>query len=78
MEALSDGHTVAPSIKVAYLHARRGAKTYMFHFGYQSKESEYPQVSFRRGKKVLLSIFGKVLLKITPISKAAATASVHL
>ncbi|XP_055533589.1 neuroligin-1-like isoform X2 [Wyeomyia smithii] len=43
MEALSDGHTVAPLIKVAYLHARRGAKTYMFHFGYQSKESEYPQ-----------------------------------
>ncbi|XP_050081372.1 neuroligin-4, X-linked-like [Anopheles maculipalpis] len=43
MEALSDGHTVAPIIKVAYLHARRGAKTYMFHFGYQSKESEYPQ-----------------------------------
>ncbi|XP_055619469.1 neuroligin-1-like [Toxorhynchites rutilus septentrionalis] len=43
MEALSDGHTAAPLIKVAYLHARRGAKTYMFHFGYQSKESEYPQ-----------------------------------
>ncbi|XP_039436963.1 neuroligin-3-like isoform X1 [Culex pipiens pallens] len=43
MEALSDGHTVATLIKVAYLHARRGAKTYMFHFGYQSKESEYPQ-----------------------------------
>lgn len=44
MEALSDGHTVAPVIRVAYLHARRGAKTYLFHFGYQSKDSEYPQV----------------------------------
>ncbi|XP_021705223.1 neuroligin-1 [Aedes aegypti] len=43
MEALSDGHTVAPLIKVAYLHARRGAKTYMFHFAYQTKETEYPQ-----------------------------------
>lgn len=45
MEALSDGHTVAPIIKVGYLHARRGAKTYLFHFGYQTKDSEYPQVS---------------------------------
>ncbi|KAI5704214.1 hypothetical protein M8J75_003061 [Diaphorina citri] len=43
MEALSDGHTVAPVIRVVYLHARRGAKTYMFHFAYQSKDSEYPQ-----------------------------------
>lgn len=45
MEALSDGHTVAPLIKAGYLHARRGAKTYLFHFGYQTKDSEYPQVS---------------------------------
>lgn len=45
MEALSDGHTVAPLIKVGYLHARRGAKTYLFHFTYQTKDSEYPQVS---------------------------------
>ncbi|KAL1513202.1 hypothetical protein ABEB36_002640 [Hypothenemus hampei] len=43
MEALSDGHTVAPSVRVAYLHARRGAKTYFFHFGYQTKDSDYPQ-----------------------------------
>jgi len=45
MEALSDGHTVAPLIKAGYLHARRGAKTYLFHFGYQTKDSDYPQVS---------------------------------
>lgn len=44
MESLSDGHTVAPLIKVGYLHSRRGAKTYLFHFGYQTKDSEYPQV----------------------------------
>lgn len=44
MEALSDGHTVSPLVRVAYLHARRGAKTYFFHFGYQTKESDYPQV----------------------------------
>lgn len=45
MEALSDGHTVSPLVRVAYLHARRGAKTYFFHFGYQTKDSDYPQVS---------------------------------
>ncbi|GLV41508.1 Neuroligin 2 [Carabus blaptoides fortunei] len=43
MEALSDGHTVSPLVRVGYLHARRGAKTYFFHFGYQTKESDYPQ-----------------------------------
>lgn len=46
LEALSDGHTVSPLVRVGYLHARRGAKTYFFHFGYQSKETDYPQVSF--------------------------------
>ncbi|CAG9863440.1 unnamed protein product [Phyllotreta striolata] len=43
MEALSDGHTVSPLVRVAYLHARRGAKTFFFHFGYQTKDSDYPQ-----------------------------------
>ncbi|KAL1458242.1 hypothetical protein WDU94_008404 [Cyamophila willieti] len=43
MEALSDGHTVAPVVRLVYLHARRGAKSYLFHFGYSSKDSEYPQ-----------------------------------
>lgn len=43
MEALSDGSTVAPLIHVGYLHSRRGAKTYFFHFGYQTKDSDYPQ-----------------------------------
>ncbi|EEB16933.1 acetylcholinesterase precursor, putative [Pediculus humanus corporis] len=43
LEALSDGHTVSPLMRVGYLHAKRGAKTYFFHFGYQSKETEYPQ-----------------------------------
>lgn len=43
MEALSDGHTVAPCLKFGFLHSRRGAKTYLFHFNYQSKDSDYPQ-----------------------------------
>uniref|UniRef100_A0A182N2U2 COesterase domain-containing protein n=1 Tax=Anopheles dirus TaxID=7168 RepID=A0A182N2U2_9DIPT len=67
MEALSDGHTVAPIIKVAYLHARRGAKTYMFHFGYQSKESEYPQrLGSVRGED-LPYIFGLPLVQGGPV-----------
>jgi len=45
LEALSDGHTVSSLIRMSYLHSRRGAKTFLFHFGYQSKDSEYPQVS---------------------------------
>lgn len=45
MEALSDGHTTAPLLRVAGLHARRGATTYLLHFQYQSKDGDYPQVS---------------------------------
>lgn len=44
MEALSDGHTVSQAIRTAYLHSRRGSRTYMFHFAYQTKDSDYPQV----------------------------------
>ncbi|NP_001139211.1 neuroligin 5 [Apis mellifera] len=39
MEALSDGHTVAPLMRIAFYHARRGAKTYFYHFSHQTKES---------------------------------------
>lgn len=66
MEALSDGHTVAPLIKVGYLHSRRGAKTYLFHFGYQTKESEYPQrLGSVRGED-LPYIFGLPLVNGQP------------
>ena len=44
MEALSDGHTVAPLLRLGYLHSRRGAPTYFYHFNYQTKETDYPQV----------------------------------
>ncbi|XP_046466830.1 neuroligin 5 [Neodiprion pinetum] len=43
MEALSDGHTVAPLMRVAFYHARRGAKTFFYHFNYQTKDSDYLQ-----------------------------------
>lgn len=44
MEALSDAHTVAPLMRIAFYHARRGAQTYFFHFNYQTKDSYYNQV----------------------------------
>lgn len=44
LEALTDGHTVAPLLKVANLHSRRGADTYCYHFAYQAKETDFPQV----------------------------------
>lgn len=69
MEALSDGHTVAPLIKVAYLHARRGAKTYMFHFAYQTKETEYPQVSFVRAYSDFPDFSHCFSSRLTPLSK---------
>ncbi|XP_039279154.1 neuroligin-1-like [Nilaparvata lugens] len=43
LEALSDGHTVAPLLRLAYLHARRGATTYFLHFGYQASDGDYLQ-----------------------------------
>lgn len=47
MEALSDGHTTSQLIKVAYLHAKRGAKTYLYHFAHlpnQGKtDPDHPQ-----------------------------------
>ncbi|XP_006561626.1 neuroligin 5 isoform X1 [Apis mellifera] len=45
MEALSDGHTVAPLMRIAFYHARRGAKTYFYHFSHQTKESGMLQIT---------------------------------
>ena len=45
LEALGDGLTVAPLLRVARLHARRGAPTFLYHFAYQAREADYPQVS---------------------------------
>lgn len=40
MEALSDGHTVSQLIKIAYLHAKRGAKTYVYNFAHTPTRKE--------------------------------------
>lgn len=44
LEALSDGHTVAPLVQLARTHAKRGGPTYLFHFAHQTRDSLYPQV----------------------------------
>lgn len=44
LEALSDGHTVSPMLKLAALHSQKGGNTHLFHFNYQAKESDYHQV----------------------------------
>ncbi|XP_063891419.1 neuroligin-4, X-linked isoform X1 [Helicoverpa armigera] len=43
LESLSDAAHIAPALKLAQLHARRGAKTYFAHFAHQSKDADYPQ-----------------------------------
>ncbi|KAJ8868238.1 hypothetical protein PR048_032047 [Dryococelus australis] len=45
LEVLSDGHTAAPLIRLGYLHAVQGGRTYFMHFQHQSGETDYPQVS---------------------------------
>ncbi|KAK0181937.1 hypothetical protein PV327_000115 [Microctonus hyperodae] len=62
MEALSDAHTVAPLMRIAFYHARRGAQTYFFHFNYQAKDSGYPQrLGSVRGEDIPF-IFGLPLI----------------
>ncbi|XP_015110654.1 neuroligin-4, X-linked [Diachasma alloeum] len=66
MEALSDGHTVAPLVRIAFYHARRGAQTYFFHFSYQTKDSVYPQrLGSVRGEDIAY-IFGLPLISGGP------------
>ncbi|KAJ0181523.1 hypothetical protein K1T71_002245 [Dendrolimus kikuchii] len=43
LEAISDAAVVAPSLRLAQLHARRGASTYFAHFTHQTKDADYPQ-----------------------------------
>lgn len=49
MELLSDGHTAAPLIRMAYLHSVRGGRSYFLHFRHQTNERDFPQVSIKAG-----------------------------
>lgn len=44
LELLSDGHTVAPLVRLAYLHSLRGGKSYFMHFNHRTSERDFPQV----------------------------------
>ncbi|XP_026672257.1 neuroligin-2-like [Ceratina calcarata] len=61
MEALSDGHTVAPLMRIAFYHARRGAKTYFYHFSHQTKDSGIKRLGSIRGEMIPY-IFGLPLV----------------
>ncbi|XP_049870918.1 neuroligin-1-like isoform X2 [Pectinophora gossypiella] len=43
LEALSDAAGAAPALRVAQIHARRGASTYVAHFAHQTRDADYPQ-----------------------------------
>ncbi|XP_068621459.1 neuroligin-4, X-linked-like [Battus philenor] len=43
LEALSDAAVAAPALRLAQLHARRGARTHFAHFAHQSRDADYPQ-----------------------------------
>lgn len=44
LELLSDGHTVAPLVRLAYLHSLRGGKSFFMHFNHRTSERDFPQV----------------------------------
>lgn len=44
LEVLSDGHTAAPLVKLGFLHASKGGRTYFVHFDHISGERDFPQV----------------------------------
>jgi hypothetical protein len=46
LELLSDGHTVAPLVRLGYLHSLRGGKSFFMHFNHRTNERDFPQVSF--------------------------------
>lgn len=43
LEALGDGLTVAPLIRTGSYHSKTKSKTYMYVFGYQTENGDYPQ-----------------------------------
>lgn len=47
LELLSDGHTVAPLIRLGYLHSLRGGKSYFMHYKHRTGERDFPQVRFQ-------------------------------
>lgn len=59
LEALSDAQYVAPLIKTADLHSSAQRSSYFYVFEYQTKASDFPQVSLFI---IFLLIFLKIIL----------------
>ncbi|CAG9767911.1 unnamed protein product [Ceutorhynchus assimilis] len=45
LDVLSDGHTVAPLIRIGYLHSLSGGKTFFLHFQHHSGDRDLPMRS---------------------------------
>lgn len=45
LEFLSDGHTAASLVRLAYLHSLRGGVSYFMHFKHESGDRDFPQVN---------------------------------
>ncbi|CAB0008361.1 unnamed protein product [Nesidiocoris tenuis] len=77
LEVLSDGHTVAPLVKLGYLHAVHGGRTYFMHFHHQSTERDYPQFTGGRFELHLdIGMLKKVNQNLETIIRAGS--SIHL
>lgn len=64
LEFLSDGHTAAPAIRLAYLHSLRGGRSFFMHFNHRTKEQDFPQRMGSVGGEDVPFAFG---LPISPL-----------
>lgn len=56
LELLSDGHTVAPLIRLGYLHSLRGGKSYFMHYKHRTGERDFPQVRNLQAKSHMCKV----------------------
>ncbi|XP_034824591.1 neuroligin-1-like isoform X2 [Maniola hyperantus] len=68
LEALSDAAGAAPALRLAQIHARRGARTYFAHFAHQTKEADYPQRLGSVTSETLSYFLGLPLVGGAPLS----------
>ncbi|KAG6455156.1 hypothetical protein O3G_MSEX009080, partial [Manduca sexta] len=68
LESLSDAAGAAPALRVAQLHARRGASTYLAHLAHQTRDADYPQRLGSVTSETLPYFLGLPLVGGTPIN----------
>jgi carboxylesterase type B len=62
MDMLSDGLYVAPMVEMAKEHAKSGADTYFYNFGYSTQSEDFPQWSSGVHGDELPYVFGAPLV----------------